>query len=117
MAETKTILVTDELKTRFRRLGLAEEEIREALLILRNLKEEVWDAAGDDDETSPKIKEMFDKSDPAIRGVVERLAKLFQKTGDGGVQTSNTFNNTDDFNSGLANKFNGETGSSGGGRH
>lgn len=117
----KEIFLTQDLKDRFRRLGMAEDDIRELVGILSRMKDEVHAAAGDpegddeSDEVGPKIKEMFGKIDPGLRGLVKALASSVGMTGEKGTKAHELLSSKDEENKNIVDSAAGNLGESSGG--
>ncbi|MER5389376.1 hypothetical protein [Saccharopolyspora sp. NPDC002686] len=114
------IQIPEDLKQRFSRLLLAEDDIREALFIWNGLDQAVKTAAGNDEETSKQIKEKADQVNPSLTELLTSLGDAFGINSEKGQETHKKFADADAQNTEIANKFGTGTdgGSfSGGGRH
>ncbi|MGW1680413.1 hypothetical protein [Saccharopolyspora sp. NPDC002376] len=116
------IQIPEDLKQRFARLQMAEDDLREALFIWHGLDSAVKTAAGNDEETSKQIKEKADEINPVISELLDVLGETFGINSEKGKATHNKFADAEDENTKLVNALDngtegGGSSSSGGGRH
>ncbi|KAA5829170.1 hypothetical protein ABT337_25490 [Saccharopolyspora hirsuta] len=115
------ISVPEDLKQRFARLKLAEDDIREALFIWHGLDGALRAAAGNDQETSAEIKKKADVVNPAISDLLDALGAAFGINSEKGKSAHDKFTEADNYNADLVsqwgNSLEGGGSASGGGKH